>query len=66
MEYLCVLGNAPGIGDTEMSQRFRNSLVGRGPCRLMLGGAKCCGSAQKEAAWWAVMGGISETLQNSP
>lgn len=36
---------------------FRNHPVGRVARRQVLGGARHCGSAQKEGAWWAVMVG---------
>lgn len=35
------------------------------PGRLMLGGARCCGNAQKEAAWWAVIGRLWEAVAES-
>ena len=53
----CVLGAASGVGDTEMSQRFRNCPAQRVALQTILGGAGCCGNAQKAAAWEAVREG---------
>lgn len=46
-----VLGVASGAGDTDMSQHFRNGPAERAALQRILGGAGCCGNAQKEAAW---------------
>ena len=40
----CVLGTALGVGDTEMSQSFRNCLEERVALQTILGGARCCGN----------------------
>lgn len=51
----CVLGTASGVGDTDMNQHFRNCPAERAALQRILGGAGCCGNAQKEAAWEAVI-----------